>query len=110
MNNFSNYPTRIFVAFCAACLLRVTVSAQVPVGTWDCVLKGDEKGVAQLFFKEDFTLEGRAVFTYTGKTTGIFTNKGITYTNIFGAAKLDGQWSYAKPQRTDRIVGFINGV
>src|SRR5262245_11720018 len=116
MKNHPNNPFRGIVAFCAGCLLSfmasVTVSGQTPpVGNWDCVLSGDEKGVAQLFFYADYTLEGRALYTYTGKTTGTFTdNKGITYTNIFGGAALHGQWSYTSPKRTDRIVGFINGV
>ena len=113
-NRQSKFPGSL-VAFCLGCLLSffafLTALAQAaPVGQWDCVLSGDEKGVAHLFFNTNFTLEGRAVFTYTGKTTGIFTNKGVTYTNIFGSAQLYGQWSYETPTRTNRIVGFINGV
>jgi len=95
------------------CLLSfipaVLLAAQgPPVGQWDCVLSGKEQGVAHLFFNPDGALSGRAVFTYTGKTTGIFTNSGVVYTNIFGGAALEGNWSYASPTATNRIVGFIN--
>lgn len=79
-----------------------------PVGQWDCVLSGHERGVAHLFFNPDGTLGGRAVFTYVGKTTGVFTNRGVVYTNIFGGARLEGNWSYASPTATNRIVGYIN--
>ena len=79
-----------------------------PVGQWDCVLSGHERGVAHLYFNADSTLSGRALFTYTGKTTGVFTNRGVVYTNMVGGAFLEGNWSYASPTTTNRIVGFIN--
>ena len=79
-----------------------------PVGQWDCVLSGSERGVAHIFFNADGTLNGRAMFTYVGKTAGIFTNRGVVYTNIIGSAYLEGNWSYASPTTTNRIVGFIN--
>lgn len=73
-------------------------------------MSGHEQGVAHLFFKADGTLSGRAVYTFSGRTTGIFTNGGVLSTNIFGSAHLVGQWSYASPTSTNRIVGFINGI
>lgn|GEM_PF-6647527 len=94
-----------FVMFLPSLLLA---AQGPPVGQWDCVLSGHERGVAHLFFNADGTLNGRAMFTYVGKTSGIFTNRGVVYTNIFGAAYLEGNWSYASPTTTNRIVGFIN--
>jgi hypothetical protein len=102
------------LASCLGCLLfflpTVARATQPPVGTWDCVVSGSEQGVAHLFFNADGTLAGRVILTFSGKTTGTFTNKGITYTNFVGGARLDGRWSYATPTSTNRIVGFINGV
>ncbi len=92
-------------------LAAVPASAQAPpIGQWDCVLSGNERGVAHLFFNPDGTLSGRAVYTYVGKTTGIFTNRGVLYTNISDRARLEGNWSYASPTTTNRVVGFINLV
>ena len=93
----------------------VLVSAQrPPVGEWDCVLSGNEQGVAHLFFSPEGTLGGRGTiigrmfFTYSGRTTGIFTNRSVVYTNIVGGADLEGYWSYSSPTTTNRIVGFID--
>jgi hypothetical protein len=114
------YPIRRAFASLLGCLLFVLpamlVSAQgpPPVGQWDCVLSGKEQGVAHLFFYPTGTLAGRGIitgrvlYTYTGRTTGIFTNGGVLYTNILGGAKIEGNWSYASPTTTNRIVGFIN--
>ncbi|MGH8244917.1 MAG: hypothetical protein ACREUU_00635 [Gammaproteobacteria bacterium] len=78
------------------------------------MLSGNEQGVAHLFFSPEGTLAGRGtitgrvLFTYSGRTTGVFTNRGVVYTNIFGGAYLEGNWSYASPTTTNRIVGFID--
>jgi len=113
------YPLRRALASSLGCLLfifpAVLVAAQgPPIGQWDCVLSGKEQGVAHLFFYPTGTLAGRGtitgrvLYTYSGRTTGIFTNGGVLYTNIFGGAELEGNWSYASPTTTNRIVGFIN--
>jgi hypothetical protein len=112
-NYLNNLPCG--VVSCVSCLLfflpSVAQATQPPVGAWDCVLSGQEKGVAHLFINADGTLSGRAIFTFSGKTTGSFTNSGgITFTNTFGGARLEGRWSYASPTVTSRILGFINGV
>ena len=101
------------------CLLfflpAVPVSAQrPPIGEWDCVLSGNEQGVAHLFFSPEGTLggrgfiTGRVIYTYSGRTTGVFTNSGVIYTNIVGGADVEGNWSFASPTTTNRIVGFGN--
>jgi len=74
------------------------------------VLGGNERGVAQLFFNADGSLSGRALFTFTGRAVATYTNRGVLYTNFLGGAYLLGQWSYASPTTTNRIVGIINGV
>jgi len=88
----------------------VAQAAPAPIGAWDCVVSGNQQGVAHLFFNADGTIGGRVILTFSGKSTGVFTNNGITLTNIFGGARLEGRWSYASPTATNRIVGFINGI
>ena len=92
-------------------LATLSVPAQAGlVGNWDCVLSGNQQGVAHLFFDPSGSLSGRALFTFSGKSTGVFTNRGVVFTNFFGGARLHGQWSYESPTRTNRVVGFINAV
>ena len=117
----SNHFHSLFRAFVSwlACLLSFLPAALVsaqgpPIGKWDCVLSGKEQGVAHLFFYPTGTLAGRGtitgrvLYTYSGRTTGIFTNGGVLYTNIVSGAQIEGNWSYASPTTTNRIVGFIN--
>src|SRR5206468_81145 len=107
-------PLRCIAIFLGSLLLGwpvLNASAQPgPVGNWDCVLGGNERGVAQLFFNADGSLSGRALFTFTGRAVATYTNRGVLYTNFLGGAYLLGQWSYASPTTTNRIVGIINGV
>lgn len=104
------------LAFGLGCLLFLLPSATPaasppPVGVWDCVVGGSQRGVAHIFFSPDGTLSGNIFLTFVGRASGTFTNtRGGTFTNFFGGAQLDGRWSYASPGNTSRFVGFINEV
>jgi hypothetical protein len=105
LNDYS----RSLAAFGLGCLFLLfvvnTVPAQgPPVGSWDFVLTGSERGVAQIFFHEDGRLDGRMVFAAFGRSTNNFA------TNFYGGAAIIGQWSYVKPTAPNRILGVINRV
>jgi hypothetical protein len=87
---------------CVALLLAFAcgATAQVeesPVGDWDFVMGGAQRGVAHMTFAADGSVTGFAVFTYTR-----FDDR----TNTFGAASLFGGWSF-KNSSEKRIVGYI---
>jgi hypothetical protein len=105
LNDYS----RSLAAFCLGCFFLVFTASTAftqgpPVGNWDCVLTGSERGVAQIFFYEDGTLDGRMVFTPFGRSTN------SVATNFYGGAALMGRWSYLKPTAPDRIIGIINRI
>ena len=116
----------------AAALLGVvtTVLAQSsPVGDWDCVLSGDQKGVAQITFNADFTISGTEVITTRpdpaadddgrgglGTSTrgdGVVT-ESTTNTFFFGSSPLAGIWTYNGSGVVGIIiegdVGLTNGI
>src|SRR4030095_2931205 len=114
-----NYPLSRALVCSLGCILlflsrELRAAKGPPIGQWDCVLSGNEQGVAHLFFSPEGTLGGRGtitgriLFTYTGRTTVIFTNSGVLHTNIVGGAGIEGYWSYASPTTTNRIVGFVD--
>lgn len=76
-----------------------------PVGSWDIVLGGRyQRGLAQVTFQSDGTLDGVAVFTILG--THLFhTNGSYIYRHILGSAAVQGEWVQAGP---NRITGFLN--
>ena len=98
----------------AAALLGavITVVAQSsPVGPWDVVLSGDQKGVAQITFNADFTITGTEVITIKPKAApktnprgelsssdrvpaGGSSTNSTTNTFFFGTSPLSGMWLY----------------
>jgi len=110
-----------------------SLTAQVsPVGpVWDVVISGDQKGVAQLVFNPDHTIQGTEVFTMKPhgippedprtllsggiRVNGADTNLISTNTYFYGASELVGRWSL---DSKGRILGtllegdddIINGI
>src|SRR6266498_3512222 len=78
-----------------------------PVGDWDFVLSGRERGVAQVSLRPDGSLTGLAVFTFFSRTNGSIPGGGVSLTNLFGAADLQGGWSF-RSGSTRQILGYIN--
>ena len=72
----------------------------IPIGAWDFVLTGNQRGVVKLAFLEDGTLDGIGVLTLTSVTSD-----GTGITNLFGGVFIRGEWLF---DRTDRISGFMN--
>ncbi len=97
--------------FAGALGWAASVSAQTPnpVGTWDVVLHGDQKGVAHFTFYDDYTLDGREVVNYVPKAKADpdsdlrgggsggprVTPPGSTNNpaRFFGGAPVQGVWS-----------------
>jgi hypothetical protein len=107
MKNPARHHCWSFVRFRLGCLLFflafVTTSVEAsPVGYWDCVLSGGERGVAHVFFYANGSLNGQVVWA-PGKRTS-------TTTNVIGSAALEGRWSYATPKGTNQLLGFINAI
>ena len=96
-------------ALIVASLWCAVVRAQSPVGSWDCLLSQGKEGVAQVWFADDGSLGGIAVYTPSG-LGGSHTNHGVTRTNFFGSARLNGQWTFDGPAEDGRITGYINFV
>src|SRR5215207_1946377 len=102
--------------------VAVTLTAQSgsPVGSWDIIMRGDQKGVAQITFANDFTLSGREVVTVnpnpkpnsdprsgvTGGTrvNGASSTNGVTNVFFYGSTDLSGVWGF---DAAGRIVGII---
>jgi hypothetical protein len=104
----------------------LTLQAQViPDGSWDVVLSGSQRGLAQITFYPDFTLDGVEAITFKRKSAsssssnnsrgGDNDSRGDTggtvstasSTNYYGMASLTGSWTYDNRQR---IIGFISEV
>jgi hypothetical protein len=79
---------------------------QAPVGSWDLVFNGRQRGVAQVTFHANGTLDGLAVFTVSGNKLS-HTNAAFVYQHIFGAADVQGGWVSNGPAR---ISGYLNLV
>jgi len=110
---------------------RAQVSYPPPVGDWDLVYSGKQKGLAVLTFNLDGTLTGyeivRPVPAKTsssdvdlrhpggeadrGGGTGTSTNGGstniIANTNILGSSVLTGVWNY---DSAGKVIGLINQI
>lgn len=87
-----------------------------PVGTWDVVLRGEQKGVAHLTFNSDFTIDGTEVIAVKpapkpdssnprGGSSGTSTNSSSGSTNFFGTVPISGMWTY---DNSGRLVGFFS--
>lgn len=91
-----------------------------PVGSWDFVLQGDQKGVAQITFNPDFTLDGTEVITIKpkaksgsddprsgldgGDRTDDDSSSGSTNTFFYGSSPISGVWSQ---DSSGRILGLV---
>ncbi len=85
--------------------LHASAQSPPPVGSWDVVLSSKyQHGVAQVAFADDGSISGIAAFTFFGRGVA-HTNHGYVLTNLYGSARLDGEWVY---DRSNHITGFIN--
>ncbi len=76
-----------------------------PVGSWDIVLGGRyQRGLAQINFQPDGTINGVAVFTIQGNHLS-HTNGSYVYRHILGSALAQGEWAQNGP---NRITGYLN--
>lgn len=108
-----------------------TLSAQLsPVGSWDFVLRGGQKGVAQIVFNPDFTIDGTEVITIRpssrpdsdprsgirgGIRVGDSSTNGMTNVFFYGTSSLSGVWTYDSSGiivgvLTEGEADLINGV
>ncbi len=106
-----NFLRRIRRIRASAVLSGLLLTAQAvlaqtsPVGSWDVVLGGRyQRGLAQVSFQPDGTLNGVAVFTIQGNHL-FHTNGSYIYRHILGSAAVQGEWAQAGP---NRITGFLN--
>lgn len=91
-----------------------------PVGDWDFVLSGNQRGVAQVTFANDFTLSGIEIITVKPirstetpeddsdeRNPSTETGGGSTdpVTNYYGAAVLTGVWTY---DAKGKVIGVIS--
>jgi len=83
-----------------------SVSGQgTPVGSWDLVLSGRERGVAQITFNGDGTLSGVAAYCFNGSQFFTTNSGGALRTNFYGASLVSGGWIF---DRTNRFSGYLN--
>lgn len=110
----------VATALCAGHLACVQAQNS-PVGSWDFVLTGGQRGLMQLTFVNDFTITGNEIVTVRprvthgtdeedartpGGTHREFDANGTTSTtNIYGGASLEGVWTY---DSGGRVIGVIN--
>jgi hypothetical protein len=110
-------------ALAAAALLCATAAqAQFnsPVGTWDFIITGAERGVAYITFEDDFTLSGYEVVTPAApKSPKVNESRGddsigryitssgssgtVTKTNLVGFGHITGFWTF---DTKGRVVGI----
>jgi hypothetical protein len=96
----------------------ITIVAQSsPVGDWDVVLSGNQKGVAQITFNADFTITGTEVITtrpdpapddnprqgLPGRDEDTNGDTNTVLTVFFGSSPLVGTWAYSG----SGIVGLL---
>jgi len=122
MKTLNKSLSRVARSMTAALLLsgagQVWAQYASPVGTWDCVVSGREKGVAYLTFADDYTIRGYEVLT--PKNLGTSTNENArgaddigrtidstvseSKTNFSGFALISGYWSHESSGK--KILGF----
>lgn len=97
------------------------VQAQItPDGTWDFVISGSQRGLAQITFRPDFTLEGVEIITFKQSSgtveddprgngsrgdVGTGTSASGSSTNFYGMGSLTGSWTFDNRQK---VIGFIS--
>lgn len=109
------------IAAALAAAATPLLAQQSPVGSWDVVLRGDQKGVAQLTFNPDYTITGTEVITIKpapasdddnprGTVNGGIRVNGtptstnsVATTNFFGASPITGIWQ-------TNLSGLIIGI
>jgi hypothetical protein len=96
---------RSVLAFCLGSLNFLAASSTLwaqtsPIGAWDFILTGNQRGVVKLAFFEDGALDGIGVLTLTSVTPD-----GTGISNLFGGVLIRGEWLF---ERTNRISGFMN--
>jgi len=110
LTNLSHGIRVLVKALVVANLWFAAAQAQTPVGSWDCLLTGSEHGVAQVSLMDDGSVTGIAVYTFLSRDGANHTNHGVVLHNIFGSARLSGQWAREGAVAGDRITGYINFV
>src|SRR5262245_42141504 len=109
------------VVFLGAPAAPTLFAQNSPVGPWDIVIGGTQRGVMQLTFANDFTLTGTEIITKRPTTThvpddaddvrtpggdGRNPEGGSSSTNIwwYGAADIQGVWTY---DTKGRVIGSL---
>ena len=77
-------------------------SQNSPIGEWDFVLTGRQRGVVKLAVLEDRTVSGIGVLNMARVNTN-----GTVVSNLFGSVTVQGVWAY-EYGRTNRILGSMN--
>jgi hypothetical protein len=114
--------------FAATALLAGFLSSaqaqNTPVGPWDVVLSGPQRGLMQITFVADFTLNGFEIITQKPRSAHASDDADVRtpdgsdsrggadsgsslITTIYGGASLDGTWTY---DNRGRVIGVINEV
>ncbi len=104
------------------------IAQNSPVGDWDFVLSGSQKGVAQITFNSDFTLSGTEVITARPDpapdenerggpdpaSRHPLPGEGTTNTFFFGSSPLVGTWTFNGSGVVGILiegdVGLTNGI
>jgi len=121
MNNMLQQPLPRMASVTAALLAAATsLTAQVsPVGSWDFVMRGDQKGVAQITFSNNFTLGGTEVVTIkpaakadtnprggfsSGDRGDGESSTGSTNVFFYGTTDITGVWGF---DVDGRVIGVL---
>jgi len=121
----TNWRITAFVAALVLCNAAPSARGQnSPEGTWDFVLSGNQRGVAQITFLPDHTLTGAEIITvkqssnrtnsvnddprggFGGESRTPSTGGGSSssVTNFYGKANLAGSWTFDAARR---VIGVI---
>jgi hypothetical protein len=116
---------RVVTAIIFFCSGLVSLQSQIsPIGDWDVVISGEQKGVAQITFNSDFTITGFEIITTRpsqstddnprgpgvdddnprGSSDSTSTN-GTSVVHYFGTAPLTGTWTFA--DSAGAVVGIL---
>jgi hypothetical protein len=99
--------------------LALSIRADSPVGNWDFYFSGDQKGVAQINFYPDFTLDGIEVSSpgklpkipptnprspVVNDPRGGVADPNLPYVFITGTSGISGHWGY---DTRGRVIGVM---